>query len=189
MIRINLLGTPKAKVRRMPKITMSAPSLRMLSILAVTILFGAVAFMYWRAQNQHEKIQVDLRDADKQLAALAGVKAAYTQKQKEVDAIKHKFTVIDQLRANQNGPVQLLNTITQTVNSTDAVWLNKMSDDGKSISMDGMALSTTAVANLITNLNKSGYFKNIELKETWQDDTVKDYQAFTFTLVCEKQQS
>jgi len=67
------------------------------------------------------------------LAALAGVKAAYTQKQKEVDAIKHKFTVIDQLRANQNGPVQLLNTITQTVNSTDAVWLNKMSDDGKSI--------------------------------------------------------
>ena len=62
--------------------------------------------------------------------------------------------------------VQLLNTITQTVNSTDAVWLSKMSDDGKSISMDGMALSTTAVANLISNLKKSGYFKNIELKET-----------------------
>ena len=52
-----------------------------------------------------------------------------------------------------------------------------------------LALSTTAVANLISNLKKSGYFKNIELKETLQDDAVKDYQAFTFTLVCEKQQS
>ena len=83
---------------------MSAPSLRMLSILAVVAIVGAVAFMYWRAQNQHEKIQVDLRETDKQLAALAGVKAAYTQKQKEADALKHKFTVIDQLRANQNGP-------------------------------------------------------------------------------------
>ncbi len=174
MIRINLLGTPKAKVRHLPKITMSAPSLRMLSILLIVIAFGAVYFLYWRAQSQHEKIQVDLRDADKQLAALAGVKTAYTQKQKEADALKQKFTIIDQLRANQNGPVQLLNTITQTVNSTDAVWLVKMSDDGKSVSMDGTALSTTAVANLISNLKKSGYFKNIELKETLQDDTVKD---------------
>ena len=189
MIRINLLGTPKAKARRRPKVTMSAPSLRMLSILAIVIAFGGVYFMYWRAQTQHEKIQTDLRAADKQLAALAGVKAAFTEKQKEADALKRKFDIIDQLRASQNGPVQLLNTITQTVNSTDAVWLVKMSDDGKAISMDGTALSTTAVANLISNLKKSGYFKNIELKETFQDDAVKDYQAFTFTLVCEKQQS
>jgi Tfp pilus assembly protein PilN len=189
MIRINLLGTPKAKVRHLPKVTLSAPSLRMLSILAIVLAFGSVYFLHWRAQSQHEKIQADLRDADKQLAALAGVKAAYTQKQKEVDALKHKFTVIDQLRASQNGPVLLLNTITQTVNSTDAVWLVKMNDDGKAISVDGTALSTTAVANLITNLKKSGYFKNIELKETWQDETVKDYQTFTFTLVCEKQHS
>jgi Tfp pilus assembly protein PilN len=189
MIRINLLGTPKAKARHMPKVTMSAPSLRMLSILAIAIAFGGVYYSYWRAQNQHEKIQVDLHDADKQLAALSGVKAAYTQKQKDADALKQKFSVIDQLRASQNGPVLLLNTITQTVNSTDAVWLSKVSDDGKSISLDGTALSTTAVANLISNLKKSGYFKNIEMKETVQDDTVKDYQAFSFTLVCEKQQS
>jgi Tfp pilus assembly protein PilN len=189
MIRINLLGTPKAKARHLPKITMSAPSLRMLSILLIAIAFGGVYFLYWRAQKQHEKIQVELSDADKQLRALAGVKAAFTQKQKEVDALKQKFTIIDQLRANQSGPVQLLNAITQTVNSTDAVWLIKMSDDGKSVSVDGTALSTTAVANLISNLKKAGYFKNIELKETFQDDTVKEYQAFTFTLVCEKQPS
>ena len=44
------------------------------------------------------------------------------------------------------------------------------------------------MANLISNLKKSGYFKTIELKEAFQDDSVKDYQAFTFTLVCEKQQ-
>jgi Tfp pilus assembly protein PilN len=62
-----------------------------------------------------------------------------------------------------------------------------MGDDGKEISVDGMALSTTAVANLISNLKKSGYFKNVELKETLQDDSIKEYQAFTFTLICEKQ--
>jgi len=50
-------------------------------------------------------------------------------------------------------------------------------------------LSTGAVANLIANLQKTGYFRNVEIKETFQDDTVKDMQAFQFTLTCEKGKS
>jgi len=49
-----------------------------------------------------------------------------------------------------------------------------------------MALSTDAVANLITNLQKTGFFHNIEIKETFQDDTYKEMQAFQFVLTCEK---
>jgi Tfp pilus assembly protein PilN len=52
-----------------------------------------------------------------------------------------------------------------------------------------MALSTDAVANLIANLQKTGFFRNIEIKETYQDDQVKDMQAFQFTLTCEKGKS
>jgi Tfp pilus assembly protein PilN len=48
-----------------------------------------------------------------------------------------------------------------------------------------MALSADAVANLISNLQKTGYFKNIEIKETFQDESVKDMQAFQFELTCE----
>jgi hypothetical protein len=51
-----------------------------------------------------------------------------------------------------------------------------------------MALSTQAVANLITNLKRSGYFKNVEIKEAIQDPSFKEAQAFTFSLNCEKQQ-
>jgi len=161
MIRINLLGTPKAKVRRMPKITMSG------AVIADAVDLGRPQSCLARLRSCIGALKTSTKRSKSifatptsKLAALAGVKGGRIRRnQKEVDAIKHKFTVIDQLRANQNGPVQLLNTITQTVNSTDAVWLNKMSDDGKSISMDGMALSTTAVANLITNLKQVGYFK------------------------------
>ena len=45
--------------------------------------------------------------------------------------------------------------------------------------------SADAVANLISNLQKTGYFKNIEIKETFQDESVKDMQAFQFELTCE----
>ena len=57
------------------------------------------------------------------------------------------------------------------MNNTEAVWLNSMKDQGASVDIEGMALSTDAVANLISNLQKTGYFRNIEIKETFQDDT------------------
>jgi Tfp pilus assembly protein PilN len=63
--------------------------------------------------------------------------------------------------------------IGETVNNTEAVWLNKMNDPADQVAMEGMALSTDAVANLIANLQKTGYFKNIEIKETFQDDRSK----------------
>ena len=49
----------------------------------------------------------------------------------------------------QTGPVNLLNTIGDTVNGTEAVWLNTMKDQGASVDIEGMALSTDAVATLI----------------------------------------
>jgi Tfp pilus assembly protein PilN len=97
--------------------------------------------------------------------------------------------VIDQLRKGQTGPVNLLNTVGETVNDTEAVWLSSMKDQGANISIQGMALSADAVANLIANLQKTGYFKNIEIKETFQDESVKDMQAFQFELTCEKDSS
>jgi Tfp pilus assembly protein PilN len=90
------------------------------------------------------------------------------------------------LRANQTGPLSLLAMIGDTVNGTEAVWLNSMQDQGANVSIDGMALSSDAVANLITNLQKTGYFRNIEIKESYQDESVRDMQAFQFTLTCEK---
>ena len=186
MIRINLLGTPKPKMRG-PRLTMALPSTKMIGLLLLAIAGLGLYFMYWRANKQHEKNQEDLRAAAKEQAALANVKAIFAQKQKEYDLLKRKTEVIEKLRASQTGePVHLLNTVAETVNSTEAVWLSRMSDEGSAISMEGMALSTTAVANLISNLKKTGKFKNIELKETSQDERLKEYQAFTFTLTCQR---
>lgn len=192
MIRINLVGVSKQKKTRRPPgplITTELPSIRTIALFAFTIALAGLYFLYWHAGSQHEKLQTDLRAVDKQLAALSGVKQARDQRSKELELLKVKFRVIDQLQAQRKGPVKLLDMIAQTVNSTDAVWLSKVSDEGTSIAMEGTALSPTAVANLITNLKKSGYFKAIELKETSQDSGATEYQTFSFSLTCEKQPS
>ena len=114
------------------------------------------------------------------------MKAQFLARQTQADAYKRRVDVIDGLRSNQTGPVNLLAMMGETINNTEAVWLSKMDDQGTSVNLEGTALSPDAVANLIANLNKTGFFKNVEIKETYQDEQVKEMQAFQFTLSCDK---
>jgi len=195
MIRINLLGAPKAKSKRnsvsVPNVMeMGEPGSPKVKILVLLLLTAAVNGMYWyRLDQENKSIAAKMQTAEQDNRRLADVKAKYLERQKQADSYKRRVDVIDQLRASQSGPVNLLNTIGDTVNSTEAVWLSTMKDSGPSVDIEGMALSTDAVASLITNLQKTGYFKNIEIKETFQDDTYKEMQAFQFTLTCEKGKS
>jgi len=194
MIRINLLGAPKPKNKRssVPTVTleMGEPGSPKIKILIVLLLAASVNGLYWyRLDKESVSIAKKIQVAEQKNRELAEVKAKYLERQREADNYKRRVDVIDQLRANQSGPVELLNTIGDTVNSTEAVWLTTMKDMGGSVDLEGTALSTDAVAMLIQNLQKTGRFKNIEIKETFQDDSVKDMQAFQFSLTCEKARS
>jgi Tfp pilus assembly protein PilN len=192
MIRINLLGTPKPKNKR-SRTAIAAPAIELgevgtpaMKILVALVLAGGLNAAYWyQLDHQAVAIAAKMKVAEQHNRELAGVKAKYLERQKQADNYKHRVDVIDQLRKAQIGPVNLLDTLGQTVNGTEAVWLNSMKTQGANISIQGMALSADAVANLISNLQKTGYFKNIEIKETFQDDSVRDMQAFQFELTCE----
>ena len=197
MIRINLLGAPKPKNKRGSAAASAAAvmevgeagSLKM-KVLVVVALVAVFNLTYWyRLDKVKKDIGVKMQQAEQKNRELADVKARYLERQKQADSYKRRVDVIDQLRAAQAGPVNLLNMIGDTVNGTEAVWLNTVRDDGQNVDIQGMALSADAVANLIGNLQKTGYFRNIEIKETSQDESVKDMQAFQFTLTCEKAKS
>jgi Tfp pilus assembly protein PilN len=191
MIRINLLGLPKKKAaRRGPVISVGGGANMTLIGLALLVAVLAGNWVYYdRLNKETTKLQSDLAAAKAENTKLAGAKARYQERQKQFDLYDHRVKVIHQLQESQTGPVDLMNTVAGTVNSTDAVWLASMTDDGNNINLSGTALSATAVANLLTNLKKANYFKNVEIKETFQDDNVKDMTAFQFTIVCEKQKS
>jgi Tfp pilus assembly protein PilN len=197
MIRINLLGAPKPKSKRGSAAVAAVSVMEagdsgspMLKVLVVLLLCAGFNFYRWhQLDSQKKEIAQKMAQAEQKNRELADVKARYLERQRQAESYKRRVDVIDQLRAAQAGPVNLLNTIGDTVNGTEAVWLNNLKDSGASVDIEGMALSTDAVANLIQNLQKTGYFRNIEIKETYQDDQVKDMQAFQFTLTCEKAKS
>ncbi|MFZ0951013.1 MAG: PilN domain-containing protein [Candidatus Sulfotelmatobacter sp.] len=196
MIRINLLETTKGKGKRgssgpaMPAMEMGDMGSPKLKVLVVILIAGALNFGYWyRLDQQSKSIARQMAAAEQKNRELSDVKARYLERQRQADNYKRRVDVIDSLRAGQAGPVNLLAMLGETVNGTEAVWLSKMDDTGPSVNLEGTALSTDAVANLIANLQKTGFFKNVEIKETFQDDAIKDMQAFQFTLTCEKGKS
>jgi Tfp pilus assembly protein PilN len=196
MIRINLLETSKGKGKRggsgptMPAMEMGDMGSPKLKVLVVLLLAGALNFGCWyRLDRQSKSIAKQMAAAEQKNRELSDVKARFLERQTQANNYKRRVDVIDSLRAGQAGPVNLLAMLGQTVNGTEAVWLSKMDDNGASVNLEGTALSTDAVASLIANLQKTGFFKNVEIKETFQDDQIKDMQAFQFTLTCEKGKS
>src|SRR5882672_3249362 len=197
MIRINLLEAPKPKNKR--SALPSMPTMEVGDVgsprLKVLIAFGLAAafnlYTWYHLDAQKKDIAAKMTQAEQKNRELADVKQRYMARQREAENYKRRVDVIDQLRNanNQGGPVNLMAMVGETVNNTEAVWLNNMKDQGASVDIEGMALSSDAVANLISNLQKTGFFRNIEIKESIQDETIKDMQAFQFTLTCEKGKS
>jgi len=201
MIKINLSSAPKPKRGKGSRTATTTQMVDMggggggggspilLIAVALVVALGFAGYRYTAAQNTATRIANETKQAEAENRRLAAVKAKYDQEQKVKDNYERRVKVIDDLRAAQSGPVNLLTMISDTVNGTDAVWLNSMQDAGGQIKIDGTALSATAVANLIKNLQKTGYFKTVEMTETQEDAQAKELQAFNFKLVCEKQKS
>lgn len=191
MIKINLLGTPKPKrgkraAAAMPVMAGEGPNPVVMLVVAGVLGLAVAGFMYWRADSEQTRLIAEMQKEEAENRRLAVVKAKYEQEERVKYNYERRVKVIDELRANQAGPVNLLAMIGDTVNGTDAVWLNTMTDSGTSITLDGTALSSHAVANLIKNLQKTEFFKTVELNENIQDPQVKNMHAFNFKVVCEK---
>ena len=196
MIRINLLGLPRPKKGKrgggggaaMPSMGggEGGPGFIVFLVIGLILGLGGWYYLYNQADKKAKDLATKVSAADVEGKRLAEVKVKFEKRQDEAKNFEKRVKVIDQLRENQAGPVKLLTAVGNTVNNTDAIWLNTMSETGNTVNIDGMALSTNAVANLITNLKNTGYFKSVDFKDTTQDTQTKDMQAFTFTITCEK---
>jgi len=190
MIRINLLGVPRPKKgKRAAAVSAGVgggPSILAVAAVLALVAIGGNYWYYSQLDKDQKKLQGDLRTAEARNRQLTEIKVKVLELEKQKDQYEHRSQVLSQLQKDQSGPSELLTTIASTVNASDAVWLNSMKDEGNAISLDGVALSVDAVAEFMTNLKKSGIFKSVEIKESFQDSNVKNLQAFNFSLSCEK---
>jgi Tfp pilus assembly protein PilN len=197
MIRINLSpsGQKSKKGRRgaSPAASGTEPGeggsgMLLLFVLVIALMVAANGYWYWRDKGEATRIQTETAKANAEFARLTQVKLRYQELEKEKETYKKRVDVIDDLRSRQAGPASLMKLLGDTVDRTNEVWLNTMTDDGTSIDIKGVALSIHGVADLMRNLENTGVFKSVDIKSSYQDENTHDMQAFVFELNCLKTQ-
>jgi type IV pilus assembly protein PilN len=183
MIRVNLLGVAKAKKRRVRAPVIEPGGGLMLGLL-VGVIVVVAAVQWWRygqLQQQAQQLDSDIQRLTLEKAELAQVQAQYETFSRRKELLQARINIIEQLKAQQSGPVIMLNTLASSVSSTESLWLTGFEKTGPSISVTGMALSMRAVADFMTRLISSSTFSDVSLRETVQESG-REGQNFTFTV-------
>lgn len=187
MIRINLLGIrEKPSARGGPAITVEGAKLTVLFVVILAVGVGVLLLHYGTLTNEKKILDEKMAKADKEKTRLASVKTELDQFEKRKQQYLKQINILEGLKQNQTGPVTLLNTIANTVVASDQLWLTSFENDGLKVTLDGVAGSVNTVADFIASLKRSGQFKNVEIKESYQDERSKDLPTFVFSITAER---
>jgi len=181
MIKINLISAePNAAAtrRKAPELSLGAHQgdIILVTILVIGLL---VAGGQWYVLNSRIE---DLRATEAAKRSERDELQQYIKTADELDAkraeLKKKIDTIRQLKEQQLGPVHILDEISRAL--PDLVWLTKLSLNGVTVKLSGMALDENAIANYMTRLEDSPYVTSATLlgfQKTSED-------AFSFNLTC-----
>ncbi|NKB87974.1 MAG: hypothetical protein GKS06_07125 [Acidobacteria bacterium] len=166
MIRINLLGGEAEKQSkglraiRMPEFSVGATQAGMAALFVVVLSgIGLAWFMQSRGLSS---LRTELAGVQAERARLQEIADQVTQLQDRANLMQRKLAVIVDLKANQTGPVMLLDQISRML--VDGLWLNRLELDGDSVEINGAAMSENNVADFVTNLEGSSYFNDVRLR-------------------------
>ena len=181
MIHINLLGRARPKAPRQT-VPLEA-TLQVVFLVLSIVVAGGILYYDWHSMNsQAAEVSNQIRRLNGEKARLEQLKAEVEGSEKQRIVLQQRINIIEELQRNRTGGQELLTAVANTVSRSDTLWLTSLQRKGNALTMQGSAGSIVAVANFITQLRRSGYFDQVEIKESAQDEKVTAVQMFNFTL-------
>ncbi|MEW6455853.1 MAG: PilN domain-containing protein [Acidobacteriota bacterium] len=188
MIKLNLLTKaeklPKKRVKVKREKLREAEKPRILLLILVLILsFGFISYSYiWINDGiKNEKAQLEnLKKKKKELEQIIKDLKNYQNIKNE---LQMKINIVKEIKAGQKVPILLMYQLSK--NLPDLVWLKELRFFNGKLTISGSAFSNTLIADFIRNLDYSGYFKNINLKETSKKTVSGGNEIFDFSLESE----
>ena len=184
MIKVNLADVPSKKKPAAAAATprTSGPTNRT-PLLLLLIIFGTVGggvYWYMSLQSKTAELTEQIGQADAQLKQLEAILKQDQIYETRKVALENRIKVIDGLKRNQVSPVVSLDVLADAINRTRYVWLSSLDQNNTTFSMNGTGTSVDAIADFVSNLEATGYFRNINLQRA--EDSRGN---FTFSMSCE----
>lgn len=165
MIKINLLSEGKrpAAVRKKGGSALEGRDIGQWMLLVGAVI-GLLAFgaAYWLQKQKNDAKEAEVAAAQREVDQLASVIKEVDDFKAKKGELERKIGVINDLKANQRGPVRVMDYVSRAL--PELLWLDQMVMKGDSIHLEGRAFNTNAVANFIDNLDKVPEFDEPTLK-------------------------
>jgi type IV pilus assembly protein PilN len=182
MIKINLLAEGKRPVAvrkaRAAAPAGGAPHEWAIWALVFFALLGLLAFggWWWMLDREIGRNQEEIRRAEEEVRQLESIIREVEAFKAKKAELEHKIEVIEQLRANQRGPVRVMDEISRAL--PELLWLDRMQVGAANITLTGRAFNSNAVANFIENLDRVPEFEEPVLRDLQERGPV-----YAFTVV------
>lgn len=158
MILINLLPHREAARKKRKE----AFQITMFSSAILGLLIAA--FVYWWFQHQIEEqqnrnafLKTEIAVLNLQIKEIEGLEG-------EITALRERQKAVEDLQANRNLPVHLLNELVQQL--PEGVYVSSIKQNGLNVEMKGVAQSNERVSEVLRNLSGgTPWFGKPELKE------------------------
>lgn len=179
MIKINLLAEgKKTVVRKTAGPSFKVPNRDLAAILALVLgVLGLIGggVRWWMLADQRDQLVEQIAEAQREVEALKPVLAEVEDYKRKKEQLEHKISVINQLKENQRGPVQIMDQVSRAL--PDLLWLTRLELNGNNVALFGAAFNTNAIANYLENLGKVP-----EFQEPVLGDVGRTGQTYTFVI-------
>jgi type IV pilus assembly protein PilN len=158
VILINLLPHREAaRKRRRELFFMSLGASAIVAGVIAGVIYGWYQVQISNQQSRNALLQGEIKKLEAQIKDIATL-------QQEIAALRARQQAVEDLQADRNLPVHLLNEIVKQL--PDGVYLTSMKQDNQVVTMQGMAQSNERVSELLRNLSgKSMWIAKPELVE------------------------
>lgn len=183
MIRVNLIGVKKKSAKAGGR-KIALPTSMMPFALALIVLATAGFGYWWYSSLSAQSAEMDSRisSAQAQKAALDAVIKQNQVFESRKKTLENRIKVVESLKRNQVNPVLAMDVLSEALEKTQYVWLSQLDQTGAVLNMAGTGTSLDAISDFYTNLDHSGYFRNIDLANATETNAAGNY---TFSLKAE----
>lgn len=158
MILINLLPHREAARKRRREIFfISLGASAVIGGVIAGIIYGWYQVQIGNQQDRNALLGSEIKKLEAQIKDIATL-------QQEIAALRARQQAVEDLQADRNLPVHLLNELVKQL--PDGVYLTSMKQDNQTVTLQGMAQSNERVSELLRNLSgKSPWIARPELVE------------------------
>jgi type IV pilus assembly protein PilN len=175
MIRVNLLAAdrPTKKSKRPSAAPGSVQAYLFLGLFATgAIALCALGYLWQSAQLR--KLDAEIAQAQQRQRELQAIKKQVDDLEMKRATFQRKVDLIERLKAEQSAPVHMLDEVSKAL--PDFVWLTTMDSVGppgtSTVKFAGQSSGLTPVADFISALQRSGWFPNVDLVSSTEQNNI-----------------